>query len=104
MNCSDSMELAQNRGTDAVTRPKPIAGLRPTERPRTFYFDPSFTLDRNVVDATGAVLFPAGLRKNPLDVVSLSKHLLFFDARDVRQVATGARADGALRRHASSRS
>jgi conjugal transfer pilus assembly protein TraW len=33
------------------------------------------------------VLFPAGLRKNPLDVVSLSKHLLFFDARDVRQVA-----------------
>ena len=40
-----------------------------------------------IADETGAVLFPAGLRKNPLDVVSLSKHLLFFDARDVRQVA-----------------
>jgi conjugal transfer pilus assembly protein TraW len=31
-------------------------------------------------------LFAAGTRKNPLDVVSLSKHLLFFDARDRRQV------------------
>ena len=32
------------------------------------------------------MLFPAGTRKNPLEIVSLSKHLLFFDARDARQV------------------
>ena len=31
-------------------------------------------------------MFPAGTRKNPLEVVGLSKHLLFFDARDPRQV------------------
>src|SRR5690606_32603632 len=43
-------------------------------------------LQTNVVDERGAVLFPAGTRKNPLEVVSLSKHLLFFDARDQRQV------------------
>jgi conjugal transfer pilus assembly protein TraW len=33
------------------------------------------------------LLFAAGTRKNPLEVVSLSKRLLFFDARDQRQVA-----------------
>jgi conjugal transfer pilus assembly protein TraW len=33
------------------------------------------------------LLFAAGTRKNPLEVVSLSKRLLFFDARDPRQVA-----------------
>ena len=33
------------------------------------------------------MLFPAGTRKNPLEIVSLSKHLLFFDARDRRQVS-----------------
>ncbi|WP_421883715.1 type-F conjugative transfer system protein TraW [Methylibium sp.] len=78
---------AQARGIDAVKRPQPVAGLQPTATARTFYFDPSFTLDRNVTDASGQLLFAAGTRKNPLDVVSLSKHLLFFDARDRRQVA-----------------
>ncbi|MCU0920958.1 MAG: type-F conjugative transfer system protein TraW [Burkholderiaceae bacterium] len=80
-------QLARTRASQSVLNPKPVPGLRLSETPRTYYFDPSFTLDRNIVDETGAVLFAAGLRKNPLDVVSLSKHLLFFDARDLRQVA-----------------
>lgn len=78
---------ARDRAAFAVNNPKPVAGLRRAEAPRTFYFDPSFTLQTNVVDERGALLFPAGTRKNPLEVVSLSKHLLFFDARDPRQVA-----------------
>ena len=81
------MQEAQSRGIDAVKRPQPVAGVRATETARTFYVDPTFTLDRNVVDAQGRLLFAAGTRKNPLEVVSLSKHLLFFDARDPRQVA-----------------
>lgn len=80
-------EQARARGAEAVTQPKAVAGLRTTETARSFYFDPSFTLDRNILDAQGHLLFAAGLRKNPLEVVSLSKHLLFFDARDRRQVA-----------------
>ena len=78
---------AQTRGIEAVKHPSPVPGLRATETARSFYVDPSFTLDRHIVDAQGRLLFPAGTRKNPLDVVSLSKHLLFFDARDPRQVA-----------------
>ena len=81
------MQEAQSRGIDAVKRPQPVAGVRATETARTFYVDPTFTLDRNVVDAQGRLLFAAGTRKNPLEVVSLSKRLLFFDARDQRQVA-----------------
>ena len=75
------------RGVAAVRQPVPVAGVHATESARTFYVDPSFTLDRNIVDAQGRLLFAAGTRKNPLDVVSLSKRLLFFDARDRRQVA-----------------
>ena len=80
------MQDAQARGIDAVRHPTAVPGLRATETARTFYVDPSFTLDRNIVDAQGRLMFAAGLRKNPLDVVSLSKQLLFFDARDTRQV------------------
>jgi len=78
---------ARSRATQAVMNPKPVSGLRRSETARTYYFDPSFTLDRNIVDERGSLLFAAGMKKNPLDVVSLSKHLLFFDARDAAQVA-----------------
>jgi len=79
-------EAARARGIDTVRKPPPVEGLRTTERPRTFYVDPSFTLDRNITDPQGRLMFAAGTRKNPLEVVSLSRHLLFFDARDPRQV------------------
>ena len=77
---------ARERGIATVKNPPPVAGLRATEAVRTFYFDPSFTLDRNIFGPQGELLFAAGTRKNPLEVVSLSRHLLFFDARDPRQV------------------
>lgn len=79
-------EAARARGIETVRQPPPVEGLRTTERPRTFYVDPSFTLDRNITDPQGRLIFAAGTRKNPLEVVSLSRHLLFFDARDPRQV------------------
>ena len=80
-------QLAKERATQSVNNPTPVPGLVRTQAARTYYFDPTFVLDRNVVDENGALMVPAGTRKNPLEVVSLSKHLLFFDARDQRQVA-----------------
>ncbi len=79
-------EQARERGIATVKNPPPVAGLHATETARTFYFDPSFTLDRNILGPRGELLFAAGTRKNPLEVVSLSRHLLLFDGRDVRQV------------------
>lgn len=80
-------EQARGRGIQTVKHPPPVAGLHPTEAARTFYVDPSFVLDRNILGPKGELLFSAGMRRNPLEVVSLSRHLLFFDARDPRQVA-----------------
>lgn len=81
------MEEARARGVDAVRSPMPVIGLSVAPRARSFYVDPTFTLDRNILDAQGRLMFAAGTRKNPLEIVSLSKRLLFFDARDPRQVA-----------------
>ena len=81
------MQEAQSRGIDAVKQPRPVAGLRATQTARSFHVDPSFTLDRNITDGQGRLLYAAGTRRNPLDVVSLSRRLLFFDARDRRQLA-----------------
>ncbi len=80
------IDEARVRGTESVRRPAAVEGLRATDAARTFYVDPSLTLDRNIVDAQGRLLFAAGTRKNPLEVVSLTRQLLFFDARDPKQV------------------
>lgn len=82
---------ARSRGIDAVRHPSPVAGLTGTQTKRSFYYDPTFVLDRNVHDAEGRLMFAAGTRANPLDVVSLSRRLLFFDGRDPRQVAQAHR-------------
>jgi conjugal transfer pilus assembly protein TraW len=77
---------AKARGEEAVRHPAPVAGISKSKAARTLYFDPSVVLSSNVTDDKGTVLFPAGTRKNPLEVVSLSKYLLFFDATDAQQV------------------
>ena len=80
-------EQAVARGAEAVKNPKPAPWLRAADSARTFYFDPTYTLDHNITDGQGRLLFAAGTRANPLDIVSMSRHLLFIDARDRRQLS-----------------
>lgn len=75
------------RSRRSVEQPRAVAGLTATRMPRTFYFDPSMRVPRDVVTPTGQVLARAGDRINPLDHIQLSNHLVFFDQRDPRQVA-----------------
>jgi conjugal transfer pilus assembly protein TraW len=79
-------EQAKSRVVESLRNPKPLAGIRTTQTTRTFYFDPSIKVEQNITDDKGNIIVPAGTSKNPLEVVSLSKHLLFFDGRDPQQV------------------
>jgi conjugal transfer pilus assembly protein TraW len=80
-------EEAKQRSIHSIENPKPVPGLSKTAKARTFYYDPSITVTRDVIDPTsGKLLVPASTRVNPLDYVSLSKKLFFFDARDKDQV------------------
>jgi conjugal transfer pilus assembly protein TraW len=74
------------RGSEAVRQPAPVDGVRTTTAPRSFHVDPSITLTQNILGPQGELLYAAGTRANPLDVVAMSRQLLFFDARDPRQV------------------
>lgn len=71
---------------EGIENPRPVPGVRPTEVARTYYIDPTYILERNIVDEHGRILFPAGTKVNPFDYDSMSKILLFFDARDKKQV------------------
>lgn len=79
-------ERYKNEVIGAVETPNPVKGITATEQARTFYIDPTYTLDRPVIDGTGRILYPAGTKVNPFDYAPMTQYLLFFDERDKAQV------------------
>lgn len=96
-------ELSANGGLERLQResqarirrqiedPAPVAGLTGTAAPRTFHVDPSIEVPYPIADADGRLIVAPGTRVNPLDTVSLSRPLFFFDARDARQLERARR-------------
>lgn len=73
-----------------IEEPAPIGGLRPTDSPRSWSFDPSITVPQDLHDAQGRVFAKAGDRINPLDrLPSYDRVLVFLDGRDPKQVRFG---------------
>ena len=79
-----------------IEQPTPVAKITKTTMARSFYYDPSIVVPYAITDADGKVIVAPGTKVNPLDTVSLSKRLLFIDARDTAQIG---RARGILDEH-----
>ena len=77
---------AQSNAKRMVEHPAAVATVTKTTQPRTFYYDPTIVVPYPISDVEGKVIATPGTQVNPLDTVSLSKHLLFFDARDAEQL------------------
>ncbi len=77
---------AQATAKRDVEQPAALTTVVKTTRPRSFYYDPTMEVPYPISDAEGQVIVAPGTQVNPLDTVSLSKHLLFLDARDAEQV------------------
>ena len=77
---------SQRNAKRAIEEPAPVSSVTRTTRARSFFHDPSIVVPYAITDAEGKVIVAPGTRVNPLDTVSLSKTLLFFDARDANQL------------------
>ena len=90
MQMSGGLERLQRESQVRIQReveqPAPVAGITKTTRARSFHFDPSIVVPNPIADADGRVIVAPGTRVNPLDTVSLSRPLLFIDARDKAQL------------------
>lgn len=70
----------------AMIHPKPL-DLSATEEGRTWIYDPTFTLKKDLKDSLGNIIFYKGMSVNPLKALpSFNETLLFFDAEDPKQV------------------
>ena len=77
---------AIERSKRSIENPRAVKGLARVEKARHFYWDPTIRVPKTIRDPEGNVIAEEGKTVNPLDYVSLSKHLLFFDGRDPAQV------------------
>jgi conjugal transfer pilus assembly protein TraW len=80
-----NLEL-QKKTQAAIERPKPVEGVTNAQKGRVFYYDPTYVVKEDLKDHLGG-FYKKGTRVNPLETVSLSQNLLFFDGDDPDQVA-----------------
>ena len=88
-----------------VKTPQPVDGIKHTETERTFKYDPTIELTRDLADHKGRIFARKGDRFNPLETMTLSKPLLFIDGDDKKQIewAVSKLEDESIRGHKSSK-
>ena len=67
-------------------QPADLHPLPRAEGDRTFLVDMTYSLERDLVDGEGKVIYPGGYTFNPLDYISFSGGLVVIDADDPSQV------------------
>ncbi len=85
----------KKRVKEQLVRPTPTY-LPRAEVNKTWFLNPSLTVPYDVKDHHGQILVKQGTVINPLDRVSLSSTLIFFDGDDEEQVAWVA---GEIKKH-----
>ena len=76
----------QKRAKYKVENPDPVKDIKPATKDRIFYFDPSYTLDKDAVLPCGKILYKAGTRVNPLEHMDLNRRMFFVDGRNNEQI------------------
>lgn len=84
----DALDNAfRKRSIQTVEHPPAVPGFVTTRTPRSWLYDPTFTVPQDYTDQTGRVFAHAGDRINPLLHMSeFNRVMVFFDGDDPRQV------------------
>ena len=82
-----SVDVERLRSAQARYQPANLQALPRATKDATTMVDLTHTLEQDVQDANGQVLYPAGFTFNPLRYVSLSGALVIIDGSDPEQVA-----------------
>lgn len=89
------------RAKQSLLRPPPVEGLTTTRTPRSWLFDPTYVVPRDIADQNERVFAHAGQVVNPLAAMpDFDRVYVFIDGDDPRQVALGMaqlRKTGAIR-------
>ena len=84
----DRMNAAFAKRTEArVRRPQPVSGITPAAEARTWAYDPTITIERDVQDQKGNFIARRGQTVNPLDFTAVTQALVFVDGDNDAEMA-----------------
>ncbi len=78
-------EQAVRRSLNSITRMRPLNGLTAVTHRAQRWIDPTVTYGQSITTDDGRIVVPAGTRVNPLEIMTLTRSLVFFDGRDPHQ-------------------
>lgn len=78
-------EKAIRRSMQSIKQMKPVGNVTTVRARSQQWIDPTVIYTKSITTDEGGVVIPAGTKINPLDRVSLTKTLVFFDGRDPEQ-------------------
>lgn len=76
----------QQKTRVSIERPKPVEGVTKTTKSRIFYYDPTYVVKEDLYDHQARKFAKKGDRINPLETITLSTNLIFFDGDDEEQL------------------
>ena len=82
-----SVDVEQLRSVQAHYQPANLQALPRATKDTTTMVDLTHTLEEDLVDAQGTILYPRGFTFNPLRYISLTGALMVIDGSDPEQVA-----------------
>lgn len=68
-------------------RPEGLSFIGKVKEERTYLFTPSYTLEFDIVNGKGVLVYPKGYTFNPLDYIKYPNTLVFIDGSSKTQVA-----------------
>lgn len=96
---ADIERKLQKDTVNALEHPIATGNFTVTTSAKVWYFDPTATLTQDIMGPAGQVVFAAGTKVNPLDVIKVDSNLFFFDADDPKQVVALHQAQAQSRIH-----
>jgi len=79
-------EKMQALARDRVENPKAVDGISSAKKDRSFYWDPTYTVEKDIILPCGKLLHKAGTKVNPLDHMDFDRRLFVIDARNESEV------------------
>lgn len=76
----------QKIAKDRFENPKAPRHIKPAEKGRKFYFDPTYTLKIDIVLPCGKIMHKRGTKVNPLDYMNLDRKMFFIDGNNKTQI------------------